>query len=157
TPLNKNAWPAARRAVDCAMTGASALLSGTRLAYALGRPPGHHAEYSAFGGFCYLNSAAVAANYLSKQGRVAILDIDYHHGNGQQEIFYKRADVLTVSIHGHPSVAYPSFTGCPSETGEGPGRGMNLNIALGESIDGKEYSRILERALSKIRAYAPSF
>jgi acetoin utilization deacetylase AcuC-like enzyme len=157
TPINRNAWPAARRAVDCALTGASALLSGTRLAYALVRPPGHHAEHSAFGGFCYLNSAAVAAHYLSGQGRVAMLDIDYHHGNGQQEIFYKRADVLTVSIHGHPSVAYPYFTGFPSEVGDGPGRGLNLNFALAESVDGKEYSRILERALSRIRGFGPRF
>lgn len=157
TPINRNAWPAARRAVDCALTGASALLSGTRLAYALVRPPGHHAEHSAFGGFCYLNSAAIAAHYLSGQGRVAMLDIDYHHGNGQQEIFYKRADVLTVSIHGHPSVAYPYFSGFPSEVGEGPGRGLNLNFALAESVDGKEYSRILERALSRIRGFGPRF
>jgi acetoin utilization deacetylase AcuC-like enzyme/GNAT superfamily N-acetyltransferase len=157
TPLNHNAWPAARRGVDCALTAASALLTGTRLAYALVRPPGHHAEHSAFGGFCYLNNAAVAAHYLSRQGRVAMLDIDYHHGNGQQEIFYRRADVLTVSIHGHPSVAYPYFTGFPSEVGEGPGRGLNLNFALAESVDGKEYSRILERALSRIRGFGPRF
>jgi acetoin utilization deacetylase AcuC-like enzyme len=104
-----------------------------------------------------LNSAAVAAHYLSGQGRVAMIDIDYHHGNGQQEIFYKRADVLTVSIHGHPSVAYPYFTGFPSEVGEGPGRGSNLNFALAESVDGKEYSRILERALSRIRGFGPRF
>ena len=157
TPLNRNAWPAARRAVDCTLTAAHALLTGTRLAYSLVRPPGHHAEHSAFGGFCYLNNAAVAANYLSKHGRVAILDIDYHHGNGQQEIFYKRADVLTLSIHGHPSFAYPYFTGFPSEVGEDEGRRMNLNFALAEHLDGKEYLRILERALARIRAFSPRF
>jgi acetoin utilization deacetylase AcuC-like enzyme len=157
TPINRNAWPAARRAVDCALTGASALLTGTRLAYALVRPPGHHAEHSAFGGFCYLNSAAIAAHYLSREGRVAIIDVDYHHGNGQQEIFYKRADVLTVSIHGHPSFAYPYFTGFPSEVGEGPGLRTNLNFALGEHLDGVHYARILERALSRVRAFAPRF
>src|SRR5262249_44033026 len=139
TPLNRNAWPAARRAVDCTLTAAHALVTGTRLAYALVRPPGHHAEHSAFGGFCYLNNAAIAANYLAEHGRIAILDIDYHHGNGQQEIFYRRSDVLTVSIHGHPSFAYPYFTGFPSETGEGEGRRVNLNFALGEHLDGKEY------------------
>jgi acetoin utilization deacetylase AcuC-like enzyme/GNAT superfamily N-acetyltransferase len=157
TPINRNAWPAARRAVDCALTAASALLTGTRLAYALVRPPGHHAEHSAFGGFCYLNSAAIAAHFLSKHGRVAILDIDYHHGNGQQEIFYKRADLLTVSIHAHPNIAYPYFTGFPSEIGEGEGRGANLNIALGEHVEGAEYAHILERALAKIRAFGPRF
>ena len=157
TPLNRNAWPAARRAVDCALTAANALLTGTRFAYALVRPPGHHAEHSAFGGFCYLNSAAIAANYLSEHGRVAILDIDYHHGNGQQEIFYKRSDVLTVSIHGHPSFAYPYFTGFPSEIGEGAGLRTNLNFALAEQVDGKEYTRILERALLRIRGFAPRF
>jgi acetoin utilization deacetylase AcuC-like enzyme/GNAT superfamily N-acetyltransferase len=157
TPINRNAWPAARRAVDCALTGAQALLTGTRLAYALVRPPGHHAEHSAFGGFCYLNSAAVASHYLSAQGRVAILDVDYHHGNGQQEIFYKRADVLTVSIHGHPSFAYPYFTGFPSEVGEGEGRGANWNLALVEHVDGAHYARILERALARIRAFKPRF
>jgi acetoin utilization deacetylase AcuC-like enzyme len=157
TPINRNAWPAARRAVDCALTAASALLTGTRLAYALVRPPGHHAEHSAFGGFCYLNSAAIAAHFLSKHGRVAILDIDYHHGNGQQEIFYKRPDLLTVSIHAHPNIAYPYFTGFPSEIGEGEGRGANLNIALGEHVEGAEYAHILERALTKIRAFGPRF
>ena len=157
TPLNRNVWPAARRAVDCALTGASSLLTGTRLAYALVRPPGHHAEHSAFGGFCYLNSAAVAANYLSPHGRVAILDIDYHHGNGQQEIFYKRSDVLTVSLHGHPSFAYPYFTGFPSETGEDEGRRYNLNFALSEHLDGKEYARFLERALLRVSGFAPRF
>jgi acetoin utilization deacetylase AcuC-like enzyme/GNAT superfamily N-acetyltransferase len=157
TPLNRNAWPAARRAVDCALTAATALLTGSRLAYALVRPPGHHAEHSAFGGFCYLNSAAIAANYLSRHGRIAILDIDHHHGNGQQEIFYKRADVLTVSIHGHPRFTYPYFTGFPSEVGEGEGRGANLNFALAENIDGKEYVRVLERALIRVAAFAPRF
>lgn len=157
TPINRNAWPAARRAVDCALTAATAILTGTRLAYALVRPPGHHAEHSAFGGFCYLNSAAIAAHFLSKHGRVAILDIDYHHGNGQQEIFYKRSDLLTVSIHAHPNIAYPYFTGFPSEIGEGEGRGANLNIALGEHVEGTEYAHILERALSKIRAFGPRF
>jgi len=157
TPINRNAWPAARRAVDCALTGATSLLTGTRMAYALVRPPGHHAEHSAFGGFCYLNSAAVAAQYLSHHGRVAILDIDYHHGNGQQEIFYRRNDVLTVSLHGHPSFAYPYFTGFPSEVGEDEGRRYNLNFALAENLDGKDYIRYLERALMRIRGFAPRF
>jgi len=157
TPLNQNAWPAARRAVDCTLTGAAALLEGRRVAYALVRPPGHHAERKVFGGFCYLNNAAIAAEMLSKHGRVAMLDVDYHHGNGQQDIFYARSDVLTVSIHGHPRFAYPYFTGFPRETGEGAGQGANLNIALGERTDGKGYAVALERALAAVRSFAPRF
>ncbi len=157
TPLNQNAWPAARRAVDCTLTGAAALLEGRQVAYALVRPPGHHAERRVFGGFCYLNSAAIAAQLLSKHGRVAMLDVDYHHGNGQQDIFYGRKDVLTVSIHGHPRFAYPYFSGFPREVGEGEGKGFNLNIALGEKTDGKAYAVALERALSAVRNFAPRF
>ncbi|MEW6602433.1 MAG: acetylpolyamine amidohydrolase, partial [Nitrospirota bacterium] len=98
TPLNRNAYLAAKKAVDCALSAAKNILSGTRLAYALVRPPGHHAERNAFGGFCYFNSSSIAANYLSLSGKVAVLDMDYHHGNGTQDIFYERSDVLTVSI-----------------------------------------------------------
>ncbi|MFZ3048907.1 MAG: acetylpolyamine amidohydrolase [Desulfatirhabdiaceae bacterium] len=125
TPLNENAFLAAKRAVDCALTGADKILEGQRLAYALVRPPGHHAERRLFGGFCYFNSAAIAAQYLSRYGSVAILDIDYHHGNGQQEIFYERKDVLTISIHGHPKFAYPYFSGFEDEKGFGHGKGSN--------------------------------
>ncbi|MCA9552840.1 MAG: hypothetical protein KC933_22590, partial [Myxococcales bacterium] len=88
------------------------------------RPPGHHAERRTFGGFCYLNNAAIAAERLSAHGKVAILDLDYHHGNGQQDIFFRRGDVLTVSIHGHPRFAYPFFCGFPEEVGEGEGEGQ---------------------------------
>lgn len=158
TPLNRNAWPAARNAVDCALTGAEALCTEDRhLAYALVRPPGHHAERRVFGGFCYLATAAAAAHYLARHGKVAMLDIDYHHGNGQQDIFYERADVLTVSIHGHPSFAYPYFSGFEDETGRGEGEGYNLNIPLPEHIDGPAYREPLKRALQAIRAYAPKY
>lgn len=155
TPLHRNAWPAARGAVDCGLTCAESIREGRRLAYALVRPPGHHAERRVFGGFCYLATAAIAAHYLSDLGRVAILDIDYHHGNGQQEIFYSRADVFTVSIHGHPSFAYPYFSGFEDERGEGPGLGANLNIALPEEIDGAAYDKHLARALQAIVKFAP--
>jgi acetoin utilization deacetylase AcuC-like enzyme/GNAT superfamily N-acetyltransferase len=157
TPINHNAYPAARRSVDCALTAAEEILAGRRMAYALVRPPGHHAETRAFGGFCYFNNSAVAAHYLSAHGSVAILDIDYHHGNGQQEIFYRRGDILTISIHGHPRFAYPYFSGFEDERGEGPGEGCNLNMPLPEKIDGERYRRVLGRALRRITLFAPRF
>jgi len=157
TPLNRNVYPAARRAVDCALTAAERVLQGARLAYALVRPPGHHAEKRNFGGFCYFCNAAVAAQFLSRYGRVAILDIDYHHGNGQQDIFYERADVLTVSIHGHPGFAYPYFTGFAGERGRGAGAGYNLNIPLGETITPEEHRAALREALRRIARYDPAF
>jgi acetoin utilization deacetylase AcuC-like enzyme len=157
TPLNRNAYPAARRAVDCALTAAQEVERGSRVAYALVRPPGHHAERRVFGGFCYFNSNAVAAHYLSKSGRVAILDVDYHHGNGQQNIFYQRADVLTVSIHGHPSFAYPYFSGFEDEIGEGPGEGANLNLPQPENLDGAGYRVALRKALKRIEDFQPTY
>jgi acetoin utilization deacetylase AcuC-like enzyme/GNAT superfamily N-acetyltransferase len=157
TPLNHNAFLAAKRAVDCTMTAADKILEGYPIAYSLVRPPGHHAERRAFGGFCYFNSAAIAAHYLSNYGRVAVLDVDYHHGNGQQNIFYRRNDVLTLSIHGHPRFAYPYFTGFSDETGEGAGAGYNINIPLPEQVDGIHYSGTLEKALKRIQKFSPRF
>src|SRR3990170_399804 len=157
TPLNQNAYLAARSAVDCALTAAEKVLEGTGLAYALVRPPGHHAETSTFGGFCYFNNAAIAAQMLSRYGKIAILDIDYHHGNGQQEIFYNRADVLTVSIHGHPSFAYPYFSGFRDETGTGAGAGYNLNIPLPEHITPEQHRNAVAEGLRRIRRFSPAF
>ncbi|OGP94065.1 MAG: histone deacetylase [Deltaproteobacteria bacterium RBG_16_47_11] len=157
TALTHNAYLAAKRAVDCALTGAQKLLEGNRLAYALVRPPGHHAERRSFGGFCYLNSAAIGAHYLSAYGKVAILDIDYHHGNGQQDIFYQRPDVLTVSIHGHPSFAFPYFSGFRDERGQGAGTGYNINIPLPESLEGEQHRRILGRVLKRLIRFSPQF
>ncbi len=156
TPLNRNAFAAARRAVDCALTAARNILSGHRAAYALVRPPGHHAERKSFGGFCYFNSAAIAAEYLSKTGRVAVLDIDFHHGNGAQDIFYHRADVLTLSIHGHPGFAYPYFSGFAEERGQDEGQGYNRNYPLGEQVGGPAYRKTLARALARILKFRPA-
>ncbi len=157
TPLNEAAYAAARRAADCALTAAEEILAGRRLAYALVRPPGHHAGRRTFGGFCYLNSTAIAAHYLSAQGRVAVLDLDYHHGNGTQDIFYERADVLTISIHGQPRIAYPYFGGYAKERGQGAGEGYNLNLPLPEQADGDAYRRALARALRRVARFQPRF
>jgi acetoin utilization deacetylase AcuC-like enzyme/GNAT superfamily N-acetyltransferase len=157
TPLSRNAYLAARRAVDCALTGAKALLQGSRLAYALVRPPAHHAERKVFGGFCYLNSTAAAAQMLSSQGKVAVIDLDYHHGNGTQDIFYQREDVLTFSIHGHPRFAYPYFSGFKDETGTGPGLGFNHNLPLPEKVDGTRYIEVLDKVIGKVRRFSLTF
>jgi len=157
TPLNRNAYLAAKRGVDCVLTAAGSILDGQRLAYALIRPPGHHAERRSFGGFCYFNSNAIAAHYLSGFGKVAILDVDYHHGNGQQDIFYGRADVLTISIHGQPHFAYPYFSGFKDEAGVDGGKGFNVNFPLPEKVNGGKYHEVLTKALKLIKRFQPDF
>jgi len=157
SPVNRNSYLAARSAVNCALTGADLLLEGSGVTYALVRPPGHHAERSSFGGFCYFNSAAIAANYLSRYGKAAILDLDYHHGNGQQDIFYSRSDVLTISIHADPDYEYPYFSGFSSETGEGEGAGFNFNYPLPEKTGGEQYFRTLKKGIREIEKFNPEF
>jgi len=159
TPLSADAIAAARTAVDCALTAAARLLKGEDVAaYALVRPPGHHAEARLFGGYCYYNNTAIASAWLARRvERVAILDVDFHHGNGQQQIFYHDDRILTVSIHGDPSAHYPYFSGYADECGAGKGRGFNLNIPLPDGMDGAGYRKEgLLPALERIRAFAPS-
>jgi acetoin utilization deacetylase AcuC-like enzyme/GNAT superfamily N-acetyltransferase len=156
TPLSLEAYKAARAAVNVALSGASAIIAGHPLVYSLCRPPGHHAERDTYGGFCYFCNGAIAAQYLVERiGKVAVLDIDYHHGNGTQDIFYNRDDVLTVSIHGHPSFAYPYFSGFADEVGEGPGKGFNHNLPLAEDIHDGRYLATLDVALGLVRKFKP--
>lgn len=157
TPINRNAFPAAKGAVDATLTAADLILGGRRIAYSLVRPPGHHAEQKSFGGFCYFCNAGVAAHHLSRHGKVVMLDIDYHHGNGQQDIFYRRSDVLTVSIHGDPDFAYPYFTGFADETGEGDGEGFNVNFPLPEFQDGAQFREVLAKAITICQKFDPDF
>jgi acetoin utilization deacetylase AcuC-like enzyme len=132
TPITGGTWRAARAAANVALTGRELVSNGERAVFALCRPPGHHASQDVYGGYCFLNNAAVAAQAFRDNGtaRVAILDIDYHHGNGTQTIFYGRRDVLFASIHGHPQQEFPYFLGYADETGEGPGEGCNVNYPL---------------------------
>jgi acetoin utilization deacetylase AcuC-like enzyme len=144
--------------VDVALTAASAIASGSdRAVFALCRPPGHHAATNYYGGYCFLNNAAIAAQYLLDQGakRVAILDVDYHHGNGTQEIFYERPDVLYVSIHADPLVDFPYFLGYADETGRGAGAGCNVNLPLPQGTDWARWSEALEHAKKAIATYRP--
>lgn len=152
-PIGPRTWEAAYASAQCAIHGAELLLQG-QTAYALCRPPGHHAFTDLAGGFCYLNNTAIAAQLLTLQGRrVAILDIDLHHGNGTQGIFYDRPDVLTVSLHAHPERFYPFFWGYPEEHGQGPGVGANLNLAMERGTPDLGFQRELGRALDAIATW----
>ena len=157
TPLDDGAYRAARASVDTALTGADEILTGMPVAYALCRPPGHHAERALYGGFCYFNNAAIAAHYIGGHGRVAVLDIDFHHGNGTQDIFYGREDVLFVSIHGDPEMAYPYFTGFKEETGIGDGRGFNRNFPLPKDTGDDRWLAALDKAIRLIRRHRPDY
>ncbi|HAH09448.1 MAG TPA: acetylpolyamine amidohydrolase [Alphaproteobacteria bacterium] len=156
TPLLDGTWTAAREAVDCALTAAQLVDQGAAHAFALCRPPGHHAASDLYGGYCFFNNAAIAAQWLRDRGRrVAILDVDYHHGNGTQEIFYQRADVLSVSIHADPNWAFPHFLGFADERGEGAGEGFNLNVPLPYGTGWDSYAQALDTALAKVAAFGP--
>jgi acetoin utilization deacetylase AcuC-like enzyme len=155
-PIAAETWTSARASAATAAHGAELVLRGEALVYALCRPPGHHAAADMAAGFCYINNTALAAEILTRAGkRTAILDIDVHHGNGTEAIFYDRADVLTVSIHAHPKRFYPFFWGYESERGRGEGEGFNLNLPLERGATLKPYGAALEQALSRISDFAP--
>lgn len=155
-PISAETWESACWSAWSAVDAADAVLAGEPAAYALCRPPGHHAFADVAGGFCFINNSAVAAQRLrTKAARVAILDVDLHHGNGTQGIFYARPDVLTVSIHADPVRFYPFFWGHADERGEGPGLGYNLNLPLPRKSGDEEFLATLEVALRRIRAFAP--
>ncbi len=150
-------WDAIRSSADVALTGVDLIAGGAASAFALCRPPGHHAHANAMGGYCFINNAAVAAQALldAGSGRVAILDVDYHHGNGTQSIFYERSDVLVCNIHGDPRQEYPYFLGHADETGAGDGEGFNVNYPLRWGSGFDVWSQALEEACARVGAYAP--
>jgi len=150
-------YPAALASANCALSAAEAVANGEHSAFALCRPPGHHAGKDYAGGYCFLNNASVAANWLSAKGKVALLDIDYHCGNGTQDIFYDRFDVLTISIHADPNFEYPHYAGYASETGTDAGLGFHKNLPLEKGTDDAGYLSALEEALNIIREFAPTY
>lgn len=153
-PLTAESWPAICASANTAVHAAELVMAGERAAYALCRPPGHHAEADLAGGFCYLNNTAIAAQHLRRQAaRVAIVDVDLHHGNGTQAIFYERGDVLTVSIHADPANFYPFFWGYAEERGEGAGAGCNLNLPLPLGSGDDAFLAALDEALAAVRAF----
>jgi len=155
SPFTSGTWVAARAGADCALSAAQQVLQGDRAAFTLSRPPGHHAGADFFGGYCFLNNAALAAQHLRNSGvqKVAVLDVDYHHGNGTQAIFYDRPDVFFASIHGDPRTEYPFYLGHADERGVGAGLGANLNLPLTRGTDFAVWSQALETALSAIEKF----
>ncbi|MBM5690464.1 histone deacetylase family protein [Burkholderia pseudomallei] len=155
-PIGEHTYRAAYWSAQSALAGAAALGRGARDAYALCRPPGHHACRDAAGGFCYLNNAAIAAQALrARHARVAILDTDMHHGQGIQTLFYDRDDVLYVSIHGDPTNFYPAVTGYETERGAGRGEGFNVNLPMPHGSPEAVFFAQLERARSRVERFAP--
>jgi len=150
-------FDSALASAQCALSAAEAVANGAGVAFALCRPPGHHAGKDYAGGYCFINNASVAANWLSAKGKVALLDIDYHCGNGTQDIFYDRADVLTISIHADPNFEYPYYAGYADETGTGAGSGFHKNIPLEKGTEDPRYLSALDEALSLIRGFAPAY
>lgn len=158
TPLTQSTYEAARSAVDVALTAATAVLAGDASAYGLCRPPGHHASRSLYGGYCFFNNAAIVAHHVASTTgtKVTVLDVDYHHGNGTQQIFYDRDDVQFVSLHGDPARAYPYHTGFADETGAGKGLGSTFNLPLAAGVTDTDYVDRLADACERIEAFGPS-
>ncbi|MFN3375747.1 MAG: histone deacetylase family protein [Burkholderiaceae bacterium] len=152
TPLVQGTWTVAKRAADAAASAATRVAAGVRVAFSCTRPPGHHAGADFMGGYCFLNNAAVAAQTLCDHGvpRVAVLDVDFHHGNGTQSIFYARSDVLFVSLHGDPASEYPFYLGHADERGEGAGLGFNRNYPMPAGTSASVWFDTLEHACSDI-------
>tara|TARA_B110000037_G_scaffold66447_1_gene80866 strand:+ start:833 stop:1861 length:1029 start_codon:yes stop_codon:yes gene_type:complete len=155
TSISKGTWEAAYLSADVALTGAELINNGSTSAFSLCRPPGHHAATDMFGGYCFVNNAAVSAQYLLDNGatKVAILDVDFHHGNGTQSIFYDRNDVMFCSIHGDPMDAFPYFLGGDDEMGEGDGLGYNFNYSLPPGTSYSAWSQALDSAIAEIHNY----
>lgn len=157
TPLQPGTWQAVCGSAATAIFAANQLIKNKETVFSLCRPPGHHAGRTYYGGFCFLNNAALAVQQLLDQGmhRVALLDVDYHHGNGSQDIFWNRDDVLFASIHGDPALDYPYFAGFADETGTGAGLGSNLNIPLPFGITWADYQSPLKKALETVQRFKP--
>jgi acetoin utilization deacetylase AcuC-like enzyme len=155
-PIALDTWHSARWSAMTAAHAANQVVAGASACYALSRPPGHHASQDLAGGFCYLNNSAIAAQQLlAEYSRVAIIDVDVHHGNGTQRIFYQRSDVLTVSIHTDPACFYPFYWGYANEIGDAEGRGYNVNIPLARGTGNEDYLRSLDEALQVVMRYSP--
>ena len=157
SPIVEGSWRAIRTSADTALTGAQLIIDGAQRAFSACRPPGHHATENYSGGYCYLNNTALAAQSLRDAGmdRVVTLDVDYHHGNGTQTIFYQRDDVMTISLHADPADEYPYFLGFSDEPGEGKGSGFNHNYPLPLETRWDTYSEALDDALDKVRRFSP--
>jgi acetoin utilization deacetylase AcuC-like enzyme len=157
TPITAGTWRAITAAVNVALTAQQQIQQGAPSAFALCRPPGHHAAKDFYGGYCFFNNAAVAAEAFRSAGaeRVVILDVDYHHGNGTQAIFYDRSDVFFLSLHGHPSQEYPYFLGYEDEMGIAAGEGYNQNYPMRWGTDWEIYQTALSDAIQRIQVYSP--
>jgi acetoin utilization deacetylase AcuC-like enzyme len=156
TPMVAGSFPAALAAADAALTAADLAAAGAPAAYALCRPPGHHAGPGYYGGFCFLNNAAIAARSLHRLGRVAVVDVDFHHGNGTQDVFWEDPEVLYVSLHGDPAGHYPHFTGAADETGGGAGAGTNRNLPLPDGTGDDAYLEALAEAMAVVAGFDPA-
>lgn len=157
TPITAQTWEAAYWNAQTALSAMADILAGARNCFALCRPPGHHAGADYMGGYCYLNNVAIAAQAAISGGakRVAILDVDYHHGNGTQDIFYERGDVLTISLHADPKMDYPFYWGHTDETGAGNGAGTNLNLPMPRGTRWPAYKEQLARGIEAVAAFKP--